>query len=54
MSESRRSNPRPSRIFANSRLISIFLALFRAAFCLVLASVCEAKLYQNSVNHELF
>ena len=37
----RRSNPRPSRIFATSRLISIFL--LRAAFCRVLASVCEAK-----------
>ena len=40
-----RSNPRPSQIFANSRLISIFsFPLRSAAFCRVLASVCETKL----------
>ena len=35
----RRSNPRHSRILANSRRISIFIAFSRAAFCSVLASV---------------
>ena len=30
----RRSNPGPSRVFANSRLISILIALSRAAFLL--------------------
>ena len=40
----RRSNPRPSRISANSRLIfNFFIVLSTAAFCRVLASVCEAK-----------
>ena len=41
----RRSKPRPRRVFTNSRLISFFLiALSRAAFCRVLACVCEEKL----------
>ena len=40
----RRSNPRLGRIFINSRLISIFIALSRAASCRALGSVCEAKL----------
>ena len=42
----RTSSPRSSRIFANLRLVSVFIVivLFRAAFCRVLASVCEAKL----------
>ena len=35
----RRSNPRPSRSFANSKVISIFIAISRAAFCRVLASL---------------
>ena len=40
-----RADHRPSRIFANSVLISFwFIAISRAAFCRVLASVCEAKL----------
>ena len=40
-----RSNPRPIRISANSRLSFFFLiALSRAAFCRVLANVCEASL----------
>ena len=33
-------NRRRSRVFANSRFISTF-ALYKAAFCRVLASVCE-------------
>ena len=38
-------NPRRSRIFTNSRLISsFFIALYRACFCRVLANGCEAKL----------
>ena len=40
----RKSNPRSDRIFANSRIISIFLiALSRAGFCRVLASVCVKR-----------
>ena len=45
-------NPRPSRIFANSRLISIFIALFKAAFCRVVASVSKAKL-RLCVNYDI-
>ena len=41
-----RPNPFPGRLFANSRLFLFFLiALSRAAFCRVLVSVCEEKLY---------
>ena len=39
-----RSISRPSRVFVNSRPISLFFALSRAAFCRVFASVREASL----------
>ena len=41
----RRSNPRPSRVFANSRLISNFSFAFSSAdFCRVLAIVRASPL----------